>query len=148
MRERNEQALSERARLALRLLDQAATAQARRVMTSASQVTLTVLTADDIPGTAAIIPVPAREPADPLAELAAMTGLTEVKEQVQRLAAEARAEQLRRDAGLTVRAPTRHMVFAGPPGTAKTTVAGSSPPFMPGSGCCPRGISSRSAAPT
>ena len=92
-------------------------------MTSAGQVTLTVLTAADIPGTAAIVPVPARQPADPLAELAAMTGLTAVKEQVQRLAAEARAEQLRRDAGLTVRAPTRHMVFSGPPGTAKTTVA-------------------------
>jgi Holliday junction resolvasome RuvABC ATP-dependent DNA helicase subunit len=111
------------ARLAIRLLDQATAAQARRVMTSAGQVALTVLTADDIPGTAAAVPGTARHPADPLAELAAMTGLAPVKEQVRRLAAEVRAEQLRRDAGLAVRAPTRHMIFTGPPGTAKTTVA-------------------------
>ena len=60
---------------------------------------------------------------DPLAVLDSMIGLGPVKREVHLLAAEAKAEKMRRDAGITVRPPTRHMVFAGSPGTAKTTVA-------------------------
>ncbi|HJR46308.1 MAG TPA: AAA family ATPase [Actinomycetota bacterium] len=60
---------------------------------------------------------------DPMAELGALVGLKEIKEEVRLLAAEARAEQARRDAGVVVAPPTRHLAFTGNPGTAKTTVA-------------------------
>jgi hypothetical protein len=60
---------------------------------------------------------------DPLAELDLMTGLDAVKQQVRLLVAEARAEQVRRDAGMPARYPSRHMIFTGQPGTAKTTGA-------------------------
>ena len=60
---------------------------------------------------------------DPLAELDELVGLEEIKQEVRLLAAEARAERVRREAGMTVSPPTRHLAFTGNPGTAKTTVA-------------------------
>ena len=67
--------------------------------------------------------VPEVEIGDPMAELEALVGLAPVKEQVKRLVAELKAEKLRTEAGMPPSEKSRHMVFTGNPGTAKTTVA-------------------------
>lgn len=78
------------------------------------------LSAEDLPRNPTGVRLPE---GDPLTELDALVGLTEVKEEVRLLVAEARVERVRRAAGLEVAAPTRHLAFTGNPGTAKTTVA-------------------------
>ncbi|RFS84542.1 AAA family ATPase [Actinomadura spongiicola] len=112
------------ARAMRNLCERATALQARRVtaLTDPTPEDLSALLPEDVPdtlsGAARVRPV-----TDPLAELDALVGLTDVKQEVRRLAAEVRAADLRRSAGQPVGAPTRHMVFTGNPGTAKTTVA-------------------------
>ncbi|GAA3747650.1 SpoVK/Ycf46/Vps4 family AAA+-type ATPase [Spinactinospora alkalitolerans] len=68
----------------------------------------------------AAVPVPVDEA---LAELEDMIGLDPVKQQVRAIAASIEAARLRADAGYAVDKPLRHLVFSGPPGTGKTSVA-------------------------
>ncbi|WP_433175435.1 AAA family ATPase [Actinoallomurus sp. CA-150999] len=109
------------ARLMRNLLERASALQSRR-LADAPDADPAELRAEDIPDTLSGR-IRTRPPVDPIAELDAMIGLTDVKREVRRLVAEVRSESLRRDAGLPVNAPARHMVFSGRPGTAKTSVA-------------------------
>jgi SpoVK/Ycf46/Vps4 family AAA+-type ATPase len=113
------------ARAMISLLDRAVAMQSRRVLDDGvltDDESLDEILAADIPGTLTAgghIELPG----DPLAEIEKLIGLDAVKQEVHLLVAEAKAEQLRRDAGIPIAPPTRHMVFTGNPGTAKTTMA-------------------------
>jgi hypothetical protein len=58
-----------------------------------------------------------------LGELDAMVGLAEVKAEVRSVIDEIQVNEWRRSAGLGVGAMSHHLIFAGAPGTGKTTVA-------------------------
>ncbi|GAA2588084.1 AAA family ATPase [Actinomadura fulvescens] len=110
--------------LVVNLLEWAVAMQGRRVLADGvvdEHESLDEILLVDVPDSLA--PDRGRGAGDPLAEIERLIGLAPVKEEVARLVAEARTDGLRREAGQPPLSPTRHMVFTGNPGTAKTTMA-------------------------
>ncbi|MFF2658627.1 right-handed parallel beta-helix repeat-containing protein [Kitasatospora sp. NPDC058032] len=68
-------------------------------------------------------PVKEADGTEPLAELRALVGLPAAKAQVEDLVNLIRQVRRREEAGLPTATISHHLVFAGPPGTGKTTVA-------------------------
>ncbi|GAA3357768.1 right-handed parallel beta-helix repeat-containing protein [Saccharopolyspora gregorii] len=73
----------------------------------------------EMPGRSAdVAPIPG-----PLAELDRLIGLGPVKEQVKKQINMVRIATVRQKHGMAVAPVSRHLIFSGPPGTGKTTVA-------------------------
>jgi SpoVK/Ycf46/Vps4 family AAA+-type ATPase len=70
-----------------------------------------------------VLAAPRVDPEGPLAELDELVGLDSVKRQVTTLVNLNKLVSKREQAGLPALPMSRHLVFAGPPGTGKTTVA-------------------------
>ena len=117
------------ARAVRQLMEDSIVRQANRVaglMETMSAEELQTLTVEDITtpdGEISIARIDEEGLAQSLADLDALIGLNEVKEQIKSFVDLARSQIRRRDAGLKNQPPTLTFVFQGPSGTGKTTVA-------------------------
>ncbi|GAB2938668.1 MULTISPECIES: right-handed parallel beta-helix repeat-containing protein [unclassified Streptomyces] len=92
--------------------------------TQVSEHDLRLLLPEDVSATAAASAAETAAPADdPLTRLGDMIGLAEVKREVADLVNLITTARHRAAAGLPVPTLSNHLVFTGPPGTGKTTVA-------------------------
>ncbi|PVC86719.1 right-handed parallel beta-helix repeat-containing protein [Streptomyces sp. CS014] len=92
--------------------------------TQVSESDLRLLLPEDVSATAAVSAAETAAPADdPLTRLGDMIGLAEVKREVADLVNLITTARHRAAAGLPVPTLSNHLVFTGPPGTGKTTVA-------------------------
>ncbi|BAJ32735.1 MULTISPECIES: right-handed parallel beta-helix repeat-containing protein [Kitasatospora] len=111
-------------RAARKVFEEMVDRQATRLATGAeiSDRDLAQLLAEDV-APAATRPAGRGDGTELLAELRAMVGLPAAKEQVEDLVDLLRQTRRREEAGLPTARISHHLVFAGPPGTGKTTVA-------------------------
>jgi SpoVK/Ycf46/Vps4 family AAA+-type ATPase len=113
------------ARLAVGLLERAIARQARRVLADdvvSEDESLHEILVEDVPDTL-VTTSWVDVQSDPVSEIESLIGLDAVKHEVRLLVAEAKADRMRREAGIPLASPTRHLIFTGSPGTAKTTMA-------------------------
>lgn len=96
----------------------------RRAVHAGDDPSLTVLTAADLRDAPKVAPVSAESIDHIRDQLGALVGIESVKDDVEGLIAFQLLQRRRQDQGLPkLDSGTGHLVFAGPPGTGKTTVA-------------------------
>ncbi|MEU1662359.1 right-handed parallel beta-helix repeat-containing protein [Streptomyces sparsogenes] len=113
-------------RAARRVFEEMVDRQAFRLgsMANPAEADLTLLLPEDVADDAAVSDADgARNSKDLLAELDSMVGLGAVKREVTDLVNLLEATRQRQAAGLPTPKISHHLIFSGPPGTGKTTVA-------------------------
>jgi parallel beta-helix repeat protein len=113
-------------RAARKVFEEMVDRQASRLalLTEIRDADLTMLAAEDVGGEGVEPPKAAGAgAAELLEELRAMVGLDAAKAQVEDIVNLLRQSRRREEAGLPAARISQHLVFAGPPGTGKTTVA-------------------------
>ncbi|MFJ3671528.1 right-handed parallel beta-helix repeat-containing protein [Streptomyces sp. NPDC090106] len=120
------------------MIDRQAVRLAAMVDPAESDLAL-LLPADVSPDTSAAAQGAAPDPRTLLARLDAMVGLHAVKQEVGDLVSVLAAARQREAVGLPAPRLSHHLVFAGPPGTGKTTVARLYADLMHSLGVLPRG---------